>query len=224
MLFNERSGFYMAELDYLHDYVMIILIAISYLLTIILFRVMSSSYFWGSFVGSQSLEFIWTVVPAIILFSLAIPSLRLLYILDEGASDHSFRIKVVGHQWYWSYEYMDLDALSYDSYMVQSADLTSGFRVLDADMRLVVPYGARGRVFVTAADVLHSWAVPSLGIKVDATPGRLGQVYIWASRPGVVYGQCSEICGANHSLMPIRVECISGSKYAEWLAATGRSS
>jgi len=160
-------------------------------------------------------------VPALLLLSLAIPSLRLLYVLDEGVGDHSFSIKVVGHQWYWSYEYMDLDGLSYDSYMLPPADMTTGFRVLDVDMRLVIPYGASGRVFVTAADVLHSWAVPSLGVKVDATPGRLGQVFVWSSRPGVAYGQCSEICGANHSLMPIGVECVKGSEYVKWLSFAG---
>jgi len=224
MLFNESIGFYMAELDALHDYIMIVLVLISYLLTVLLVRIFSAKFLWATFSGSQMLEFVWTVVPALILLSLAIPSLRLLYILDEGAGDHSFRIKVIGHQWYWSYEYMDLEEISYDSYMVQTPDLASGFRVLETDMRLVIPYGASGRVFVTAADVLHSWAVPSLGAKVDATPGRLGQIFIWASRPGLVYGQCSEICGANHSLMPVSVECISGSKYVEWLSAVGRSS
>jgi len=219
MLFNEGMGFFMTELDALHDYIMVVVVAISYLLVVALYRIFVSNLFWASYGGSQMLEFVWTVVPAVILLCLAVPSLRFLYVLDEGVGDHSFRIKVVGHQWYWSYEYMDLDGLSYDSYMLQPGDLSSGFRVLDTDMRLVIPYGVRGRVFVTAADVLHSWAVPSLGVKVDATPGRLGQVYLWSARPGVAYGQCSEICGSNHSTMPIRVECVKGSKYVEWLSS-----
>jgi len=223
-MFGERMGFYMMELDAMHDYVMVVVVVISYLLVVLMGRLISSKLFWPAFNGSQSLEFFWTIVPAIILLCLAVPSLRLLYVLDEGAGDQSLRVKVVGHQWYWSYEYMDLDSLGYDSYMVQPSDLTSGFRVLDVDNRLVLPYGTSTRVFITAADVLHSWAVPSLGVKLDATPGRLGQVFVWPSRPGLAYGQCSEICGANHSIMPISIECISGSKFVEWLSVVGRAS
>jgi len=217
-------GFYMAELDALHDYIMVILILISYLLFVLLLRLCTRKFLWTSFNGSQALEFIWTAVPAMILVSIAIPSLQLLYVLDEGLDEQSLRVKVVGHQWYWSYEYMDFDNLGFDSYMVPLGEGEFiGFRNLEVDNRLLLPYGARTRVLVSAADVIHSWALPTLGIKLDGTPGRLGQTYVWPRRPGVVYGQCSEICGAYHSFMPIRVEFIKGSKFVEWLRLVGRA-
>jgi cytochrome c oxidase subunit 2 len=118
---------------------------------------------------------------------------------------------------------MDFDNLGFDSYMVPLGDDGEfiGFRNLEVDNRLLLPYGARTRVLVTAADVIHSWAIPSLGIKLDGTPGRLGQTYVGPRRPGVVYGQCSEICGAYHSFMPISVEFIRGHKFVKWLKLVG---
>jgi len=177
-----------------------------------------------NFTHSTALEVVWTTVPAIILMFIAVPSFALLYSMDEML-DPAITIKVIGHQWYWSYEYSDYDHLTvdneginFDSYMVAEDDLTEGaFRLLEVDHRVVVPTNTHVRLLITAADVLHSWAVPSFGIKVDACPGRLNQTALYVKRPGVFYGQCSEICGVNHGFMPIAVEAVSLEEYAQWL-------
>lgn len=165
----------------------------------------------------QEVETIWTILPAIVLVFLALPSLRLLYLLDE-VNDPCLTIKAIGHQWYWSYEYSDFLDLEFDSYMVASSDLSFGdYRLLEVDHRAVVPVSCTVRVLVTAADVLHSWTVPSLGIKADGVPGRLNQLSFFISRPGVFYGQCSEICGANHSFMPIVLEAVEVPFFVKWV-------
>ena len=156
----------------------------------------------------QIVETVWTVVPGIILIFLAAPSLQLLYYLDE-INNRFLTVKVTGHQWYWSYEYSDFTDFEYDSFIVPEDEIGAGeYRLLEVDHRLVIPCLADIQVLVTAADVLHSWSLPSLGIKVDAVPGRLNQLSLFCSRVGVYYGQCSEICGANHSFIPIVVESV----------------
>jgi len=157
-----------------------------------------------------TLEIVWTILPAVILILIAIPSFALLYAMDE-LEDPRLTIKAIGHQWYWSYEYRDLVfghpvSKNFDSYMVLEEDLpVGGLRLLEVDNPLVLPINTQIRVLVTSTDVLHSWAVPSFGIKIDACPGRLNQVGLLISRTGVFYGQCSELCGINHSFMPIKV-------------------
>nr|AQP26951.1 cytochrome c oxidase subunit 2 [Nasutitermes sp. G682] len=147
---------------------------------------------------------------------MAIPSLRLLYLMDE-IHNPAMTLKTVGHQWYWSYEYSDFTKLEFDSYMVQQEDQPiDAFRLLDTDNRVVLPMNSPIRMIVTAADVLHSWTVPSLGVKTDATPGRLNQMSFSTNRPGLLYGQCSEICGANHSFMPIVIESVSTNQFINW--------
>lgn len=169
------------------------------------------------------IEMIWTVTPAIILLIIAIPSFSLLYAMDEVISP-AITIKTLGHQWYWSYEYSDYinedsESIAYDSYMIPEEDLELGqLRLLEVDNRMVVPINTHIRVIVTAADVLHSWAVPSLGIKCDAIPGRLNQTSLFIKREGVYYGQCSEICGINHGFMPIVVEAVSLPNYVSWIS------
>nr|AQP27951.1 cytochrome c oxidase subunit 2 [Dicuspiditermes nemorosus] len=166
----------------------------------------------------QMIETVWTIAPAIILVFIAIPSLRLLYLMDEIHSP-VMTLKAVGHQWYWSYEYSDFTKLEFDSYMIQQEDQQiNTFRLLDTDNRIVLPMNSPIRLIVTAADVLHSWTVPSLGVKTDATPGRLNQVSFSINRPGLLYGQCSEICGANHSFMPIVVESVSTNQFINWVS------
>jgi len=169
------------------------------------------------------IECIWTIIPAAILIQIAIPSLLLLYILDESI-DSSISIKVIGHQWYWRYEYTDfwsiLDnyQLEFDTYIVPSNELDSSiFRLLDVDNRTVIPYNIHTRVIISSADVLHAWTVPSLGVKADAVPGRLNQVKFIAQRPGLFFGQCSEICGANHRFMPIIMEAINPTVFLNWI-------
>nr|YP_008854718.1 cytochrome c oxidase subunit 2 [Ganoderma sinense]AHA41716.1 cytochrome c oxidase subunit 2 [Ganoderma sinense]QTG38676.1 cytochrome c oxidase subunit 2 [Ganoderma sp. TQC-2021a] len=170
------------------------------------------------------IELIWTITPALILIAIAFPSFRLLYLLDEVISP-TVTIKVVGHQWYWSYEYSDYinvsgDSIEFDSYMLPADDLELGqFRLLDVDNKVVVPTDTHIRLIVTGADVIHSFAVPSLGLKIDAVPGRLNQTSILAERTGTFYGQCSEICGVYHGFMPIAIEAVSIQDYLAWIDA-----
>lgn len=169
------------------------------------------------------IEIIWTVTPSFILLFIALPSFDILYAMDE-VIDPAITIKAIGHQWYWSYEYSDYsslenESLAFDSYMVPEEDLEKGqFRLLEVDERVVVPTNTHIRLIITAADVLHSWAVPSLGIKMDAVPGRLNQSSTFIQREGVYYGQCSEICGVNHGYMPIVVEAVSLDNYLSWIS------
>jgi cytochrome c oxidase subunit 2 len=168
------------------------------------------------------IELIWTITPALVLIAIAFPSFRLLYLLDEVISP-TITIKVTGHQWYWSYEYSDYinesgDPIEFDSYMKPESDLELGeFRLLDVDNRVVVPTDTHVRLIVTGADVIHDYAVPSLGIKIDAAPGRLNQGSFIIPRNGVYYGQCSEICGVYHGFMPTAVEAVSVEDYLSWL-------
>ena len=168
------------------------------------------------------IELIWTITPALILTVIAFPSFRLLYLLDEVTSP-TITIKVIGHQWYWSYEYSDYvtdngQSIEFDSYMIPESELELGqFRLLDVDNKMIIPVDCHIRLIVTGADVIHSFAVPSLGVKIDATPGRLNQSSILAERTGTFYGQCSEICGVWHGFMPIAVEAVSVQDYLAWL-------
>ena len=174
------------------------------------------------FTHGSIVEFVWTIIPALILLAIAGPSFELLYIMDEVLSP-TLTIKVVGHQWYWSYEYSDFitesgDAIDFDSYMIPESDLELGqFRLLDVDNRMIVPVDCHIRLIVTGSDVIHSFAVPSLGLKLDAVPGRLNQVSFIAERIGTFYGQCSEICGVWHGFMPICVESVSDNDFLIWL-------
>jgi cytochrome c oxidase subunit 2 len=168
------------------------------------------------------IEIIWTVLPSLILVVVALPSFALLYSIDE-IIDPAITVKCVGHQWYWSYEYSDFESklgtINFDSYMIPEDELELGeLRLLEVDNRIVLPVNVHIRVIVTAADVLHSWAVPSLGIKVDACTGRLNQTTLFVLRDGVFFGQCSEICGVGHANMPIVVESVNLDKYIAWIA------
>jgi len=162
-------------------------------------------------IEAQGVEFGWTALPCLVLVAIALPSLRLLYIVDESGTPE-LTIKTVGHQWYWSYEYRDLNEIEFDSYITSSP-----YRLLDCDHRILFPAQTPIRVLVTAADVLHSWTVPTIGIKADAVPGRLNQLTFFSDRSGIFFGQCREICGRNHRFIPIRVECIPSGKFGEFL-------
>nr|QXP99764.1 cytochrome c oxidase subunit 2 [Melanoides tuberculata] len=215
--FQDAASPLMEELIFFHDHAMMILVMIISLVGYAAFSLMVNMFTCRSLVEGQQIETIWTVVPAIILIFLALPSLRLLYLLDE-AGNCSLTLKSIGHQWYWSYEYSDFLNIEFDSYMIPTEELTDGdFRLLEVDHRVVLPTETDIRVLVTSADVIHSWAVPSLGVKADAIPGRLNQLSFFIKHPGVFYGQCSEICGANHSFMPIVVEAIPLKNFMSWV-------
>lgn len=165
----------------------------------------------------QIIELIWTILPAITLIFIAIPSLRLLYLLDE-LNNPLITLKSIGHQWYWSYEYSDFNNIEFDSYIIPRTDISSyNFRLLDVDNRIILPTNNQIRIMVTATDVIHSWTIPALGIKIDANPGRLNQTNFFINRPGIFFGQCSEICGANHSFMPIVIESIPIKNFINWI-------
>jgi len=171
------------------------------------------------------IEIVWTLIPALILVVVAVPSFALLYAVDE-IIDPALTLKIVGHQWYWSYEYSDYvgeggdTGIQFDSYRVPDSDLEEGnLRLLEVDNRIVLPVDTHVRLVVTAADVLHCWTVPSFGVKMDACPGRLNQASVFVKREGVFYGQCSEICGVNHAFRPIAVDVVPLSAYVDWVAA-----
>nr|YP_009564281.1 cytochrome c oxidase subunit II [Glossaulax reiniana]QAX91765.1 cytochrome c oxidase subunit II [Glossaulax reiniana]QHE65842.1 cytochrome c oxidase subunit 2 [Neverita didyma]QID90369.1 cytochrome c oxidase subunit II [Glossaulax reiniana] len=215
--FQDAASPLMEELIFFHDHAMMILVMIISLVGYAAVSLMTSKFTCRSLVEGQEIETIWTIVPAIILVFLALPSLRLLYLLDE-VGDCSLTLKSIGHQWYWSYEYSDFLDIEFDSYMIPTNELESGdFRLLEVDHRIVLPTQTDIRVLVTSADVIHSWTVPSLGVKADAIPGRLNQLSFYIKYPGVFYGQCSEICGANHSFMPIVVEAIPLENFMKWV-------
>jgi len=221
--FQDRANSLTEELVYFHDFVLIILIFILTLVGYAIVTTFYSPYINKSLLDGQVIETIWTIVPALILVQIAIPSLWLLYLLDEPHSWPNLSLKVIGHQWYWSYEYnapyLDQSerTISFDSYIIPTEERNDGVaRLLDVDNRLVFVYDIEVRALVTSADVLHSWAVPSLGVKVDACPGRLNQTRVLRRIPGVFFGQCSEICGANHRFMPIALEFVNRRTYALW--------
>lgn len=219
----------MEGMIYFHNYLVLVMIFIATIVIWLLIKiVLNFNHVSNSvpqiFSHSSVLEIIWTVIPALILIAVAIPSFALLYSLDELV-DPVVTLKVVGHQWYWSYEYSDyvpvdgqIETINFDSYMVSTDNLVKGsFRLLEVDNRVVLPVNTHIRLLITAADVLHCWAIPSFGIKVDACPGRLSQASLFIKREGVYYGQCSEICGVNHGFMPIVVKGVSVDKFTTWI-------
>lgn len=163
-------------------------------------------------------EVVWTLLPVLILVLIAIPSFKLLYFQDRIA-EPDLTIKATGSQWYWSYEYLDHEGLMFDSIMLNDDEAAAENlpRLLATDTRVVVPVGKAVRLLVTASDVLHAWAMPAFGVKIDAVPGRLNETWFRADREGIYYGQCSELCGIRHAFMPIMVEVVSEERYAAWL-------
>nr|WKN81042.1 cytochrome c oxidase subunit II [Rhacophorus burmanus] len=207
----------MEELLHFHDHTLMAVFLISMLVLYIISSLMTTKLSSTNMMDAQEIEMVWTIMPAIILIVIALPSLRILYLMDE-INNPDITIKTVGHQWYWSYEYSDFDNVAFDSYMLPTEELNPGsFRLLEVDNRMVVPIGTTTRTLITADDVLHSWALPSLGIKTDAIPGRLNQASLLVAHVGIYYGQCSEICGANHSFMPIVVEALPVHSFLTWL-------
>ena len=211
----------------LHDEIFFFLVLISISVFWVLFVIVknfnssNSAIVYKYLNHGTVIELIWTITPAFILIAIAFPSFKLLYALDE-VIDPALTIKVTGHQWYWSYEYSDMlsedgSSIEFDSYMLPESDLELGqLRLLDVDNRLVVPSETHVRYIVTGTDVIHDFAIPALGLKIDAVPGRLNQTSALIDREGVYYGQCSEICGVWHGFMPIAIEAVKVSDFFEW--------
>ena len=219
----------------LHHDVMAILLFVLGVVSIIMFVAIYSfnaatykpTLYYTGITHNTQVEFVWTLIPCLILLLIAAPSFKLIFSLDDVLAPQ-MTVKVMGHQWYWTYEYSNIaddntpltDSLTqqpkiFDSYMIKEEDLVSKaanisdlriLRLLEVDQRLVLPWGKNIRFLISSADVLHSWSIPSIGVKMDACPGRLNQVNLFLNRPGVFYGQCSEICGVNHAFMPICIE------------------
>ena len=166
---------------------------------------------------NAKIEIIWTVVPVLILVVMFIPSYRVMTANDRIA-DADMTLKVIGHQWYWSYEYPDHGNFTFDANMVADADLQDpSKRLMETDNRVVLPVGKKIRLLFTSGDVLHSWGMPALGVKLDAVPGRLNETWVEITKPGVYYGFCSELCGVNHTYMPIAIEAVSEADFDAWV-------
>nr|YP_010951004.1 cytochrome c oxidase subunit II [Thienemanniella xena]WML69345.1 cytochrome c oxidase subunit II [Thienemanniella xena] len=215
--FQDSNSPLMEQLTFFHDHSLLILTMITVMVGYLMGMLFYNNFTNRFLLHGQTIEVIWTIIPAIVLMFIALPSLRLLYLLDE-ISKPTLTLKTVGHQWYWSYEYSDFKNIEFDAYMVPMNEMNeNSFRLLDVDNRIILPNNNQVRILVTAADVLHSWTIPALGVKVDATPGRLNQTNFFMNRVGLFYGQCSEICGANHSFMPIVIESVPTKNFIKWI-------
>nr|UZG65685.1 cytochrome c oxidase subunit 2 [Amphiura sp. CZ-2022] len=215
--FQDPGCFIMEQFHEFHDFIMtfliFIIVLVSYALSVL---AINAPTHW-KFVEKQNVEFYWTILPGFALIALAIPSISLLYYMDEGPNPE-VTVKAIGHQWYWSYEIWDNEFIQLDSYMVNLEDIAQNGlpRLLEVDNRLVLPFGADIRIITSSTDVIHAWCIPALGLKMDAVPGRLNQMFTLIERSGIYYGQCSEICGSNHSFMPIVLEAVNHETFYNW--------
>nr|UZA61302.1 cytochrome c oxidase subunit 2 [Rhynchothorax sp. JZ-2022] len=212
--FQNSSNPIMEQLIFFHDHTMMILLMIT--LFIIYLMIVSSfnNNIDKLLMEEQQIETIWTLVPMFILMLITIPSLRILYLMEE-IDNPLITVKSVGHQWYWSYEYSDFNNVEFDSFMLPQTE--SLVRLLEVDNRMVVPMNVTIRILTTSTDVIHSWTIPSLGVKMDSLPGRINQSMFNILRSGIYVGQCSEICGANHSFMPIVMESVNMIYFINWI-------
>ena len=171
----------------------------------------------SKFSHNTVIEVLWTVLPILVLIVIAVPSFRLLYYSDRTV-DADMTIKAIGNQWYWTYQYPDHGAFEFDAVMKEDDELAVGeLRLLTTDTMVVVPTEANVRLLVTASDVLHAWAIPAFGVKLDAVPGRLNETWFRVDEPGVYYGQCSELCGTRHGFMPIMVQAVPRDEFEAWV-------
>jgi len=215
--FQDSNSPLMEQLNFFHNHTMLILLLIISIVGFRLITTITNKHIDLQILEAQELELFWTVAPAFILLFIGFPSIRILYLIDE-VYNPLVTLKTLAHQWYWSYEYSDFPQKEFDSYIIPLDSLMSNnTRLLEVDNYIVLPFGFQVRNLISSRDVLHSWTIPSIGVKVDAVPGRLNQLNLWFSRPGVYYGQCSEICGSNHRFMPIAVEVINLKDFISWL-------
>lgn len=217
LIIQDRASPLIEQLRFFHDHALIVLVIITTLVIYLTINILINSFKHRFLLEGQTIEIIWTILPALILITIALPSLRLIYLLDE-TNNPSITVKSIGHQWYWSYEYSDFKKTEFDSYIIpQNDNKNYHFRLLDVDNRITVPFNSQIRLITTSTDVIHSWTIPSLGVKIDATPGRLNQIRFTINRTGLLFGQCSEICGANHRFIPIVLERIPPQYFLKWL-------
>nr|YP_010028676.1 cytochrome c oxidase subunit II [Stomaphis sinisalicis]QOS49063.1 cytochrome c oxidase subunit 2 [Stomaphis sinisalicis] len=215
MNFQNSNSPLMEQLIFFHDHTMFIITMIIFLISYLMIFIINNKFINIKISENQIIEFIWTIIPPIILIFIALPSLHLLYLLDE-IKNPIMTIKIIGHQWYWSYEYSDFLNIEFESYMINNFH-KENFRLIEVDNKTILPFNFNIRLLISSEDVIHSWTIPSLAIKIDAIPGRLNQINLFLNRPGMFFGQCSEICGINHSFMPIQIESINLNKFIYWI-------
>lgn len=203
---------------FFHDFTMIILIFITILIFLILCTLSINKSTNRFLLEGNLIEIIWTIIPIIILIIIAVPSIKILYLTDECLSN-SLTLKAMGHQWFWSYEYSTIKNIEFDSFIIPQTTNIENFRLLDVDNRCILPFNYPIRILTSSTDVIHSWTVPSLGIKIDSTPGRLNQITTIIYRPGIYFGQCSEICGINHRFIPIVIESTNINNFKNWISS-----
>nr|ASU53427.1 cytochrome oxidase subunit II [Trichaitophorus sp. ZMIOZ 35983] len=213
--FQNSNSPLMEQLIFFHDHTIFIILMIMFMITYMMMFIIKNKFINIKISENQMIEFIWTAIPPIILIFIALPSLHLLYLMDEIKSP-IMTIKIFGHQWFWSYEYSDFFNIEFDSYMINNLD-KQNFRLIEVDNKTILPYKFNIRLLISSDDVIHSWTIPSLAIKIDAVPGRMNQINLYMNRPGIYFGQCSEICGINHSFMPIQIESINLNKFIFWI-------
>lgn len=220
--FQNPASPIMHELKWFHDFLLIISASIVIFVFMLLAYVVvrfnaKSNPIPATFTHNIAIEVIWTVIPILILVMIAVPSFRILR-MAEHSPPADMTIKVVGSQWFWTYSYPDHDNIEFDSYMILEKDLKPGQRrLLEVDRRIVIPESTNVKFLITAADVVHSFAIPALGIKTDAVPGKTNETWTRVEKRGVYYGQCSELCGVNHGFMPIALEVVSKEDFEKWL-------
>nr|YP_010170657.1 cytochrome c oxidase subunit II [Allantus togatus]QRZ60639.1 cytochrome c oxidase subunit II [Allantus togatus] len=213
--FQDAASPIMEQMIFFHDHTMIVLILIMSSILYLMSSMLMNKFINKNLLNQQNIEIIWTISPTLMLIFIALPSIHLLYLTDEMNSP-IITIKAMGHQWYWSYEYTDFKNIEFESYMINDIK-SNGFRLLDVDNNMIIPMKTQLRILVSSTDVIHSWTIPNLGKKIDAIPGRLNQISLLVNRPGLFFGQCSEICGANHSFMPIVIESIPMFYFIKWI-------
>nr|ASU53193.1 cytochrome oxidase subunit II [Periphyllus bulgaricus]ASU53332.1 cytochrome oxidase subunit II [Periphyllus bulgaricus] len=213
--FQNSNSPLMEQLIFFHDHTIFIIMMIMFMITYMMMFIIKNKFINIKISENQMIELIWTSIPPIILIFIALPSLHLLYLMDEIKSP-IMTIKIFGHQWFWSYEYSDFINIEFESYMINSME-KQNFRLIEVDNKTILPYNFNIRLLISSDDVIHSWTIPSLGIKIDAVPGRMNQINLFMNRPGMYFGQCSEICGINHSFMPIQIESINLNKFISWI-------
>nr|YP_009341840.1 cytochrome c oxidase subunit II [Mindarus keteleerifoliae]AKM70081.1 cytochrome oxidase subunit II [Mindarus keteleerifoliae] len=215
MNFQNSNSPLMEQLIFFHDHTIFIIMMIMIMISYLMIFLMKNKFINIKISENQLIELIWTSMPPIILIFIALPSLHLLYLMDEIKSP-ILTIKIFGHQWFWSYEYSDFSKIEFDSYMTNNNNKET-FRLIEVDNKTILPFKSNIRLLISSDDVIHSWTIPSLAIKMDAIPGRMNQINLFMNRPGQFFGQCSEICGINHSFMPIQIESINMNKFIYWI-------
>lgn len=206
----------MEQLEFFHNHAILVIILI---ISIVGFRLVTTIFNKNInilILESQGIELFWTIAPIVILLLIGFPSIRILYLIDEVYKP-LITLKTIGHQWYWRYEYSDFFNKEFDSYLIPiELGTKHSIRLLEVDNFVRLPFKQQIRNLITSSDVIHSWTIPSIGVKLDAIPGRLNQINIYFSRPGIFFGQCSEICGANHRFIPIAIEAILLKDFIKW--------